>query len=115
MYAIVDIETTGSHPDKNGITEIAIVLYNGTEVEGRYETLINPGYQIPPFISYLTGISNEIVATAPTFADVALNIYNLLNNRIFIAHNVNFDFTFIRYHLQQHGYHWCRKNYVRLS
>ena len=44
MYAIVDIETTGSHPDKNGITEIAIVLHNGTEVEGRYETLINPGY-----------------------------------------------------------------------
>ena len=53
VYAIVDIETTGSHPDKNGITEIAIVLHNGKEVEGRYVTLVNPGIQIPKYISFL--------------------------------------------------------------
>ena len=115
MYAIVDIETTGSHPDKNGITEIAIILHNGKEVEGRYETLINPGYTIPAFITHLTGISNEAVAHAPRFADVALNIHNLLANRIFIAHNVNFDFTFIKYHLALNGYHWLPKKLCTLK
>ena len=115
MYAIVDIETTGSHPDKNGITEIAIVLHNGTEVEGRYETLINPGYKIPSFITYLTGISNETVADAPQFSAVAQHIHNLLSSRIFIAHNVNFDYTFIRHHLQVNGYHWLPKKLCTLK
>ena len=115
MYAIVDIETTGSHPDKNGITEIAIVLHNGKEVEGRYVTLINPGIQIPKYISYLTGITNEIVETAPSFSEVAFSIYNLLNNRIFIAHNVNFDYSFIRYHLIESGYHWLPKKLCTLK
>ncbi len=89
MYAIVDIEVTACHPDKNGITEIAIVLHNGNEVEGRYETLINPGYKIPSFITYLTGISNETVASAPSFSQVAQHIHNLLSSRIFIAHNLH--------------------------
>lgn len=115
MYAIVDIETTGSHPDKNGITEIAIVLFNGKEVEGRYETLVNPGYPIPKFITYLTGISNTDVATAPGFSEVAPRIFNLLSNRIFVAHNVNFDYTFIRYHLLQCGYHWLPKKLCTLK
>lgn len=115
MYAIVDIETTGSHPDKNGITEIAIVLHNGEEVEGRYETLINPGYKIPSFITYLTGISNEIVESAPSFSEVAQHIHNLLSNRIFIAHNVNFDYTFIRHHLRVNGYHWLPKKLCTLK
>lgn len=115
MYAIVDIETTGSHPAQNGITEIAIVLHNGTEVEGRYETLINPGYPIPSFITYLTGISNDTVASAPSFSQVAQHIHNLLSNRIFIAHNVNFDYTFIRHHLQENGYHWLPKKLCTLK
>lgn len=115
MYAIVDIETTGSHPDKNGITEIAIVLHNGKEIEGRYETLINPHIQIPKYISFLTGISNEIVATAPDFSDVAPQIYNLLHNRIFIAHNVNFDYSFIRHHLMECGYYWLPKKLCTLK
>ena len=115
MYAIVDIETTGSHPDKNGITEIAIILHNGKEVEGRYETLVNPGYAIPSFITYLTGISNETVASAPPFSAVAQRIHNLLSNRIFIAHNVNFDYTFIRHHLQANGYHWLPKKLCTLK
>lgn len=115
MYAIVDIETTGSHPDKNGITEIAIVLHNGKEVEGRFETLVNPHIPIPKYISYLTGITNETVATAPDFSEVALPVFNLLRNRIFIAHNVNFDYTFIRYHLMESGYHWLPKKLCTLK
>ena len=78
MYAIVDIETTGSHPNENGITEIAIVLHDGEKIEGRYETLINPGYKIPYYVSQLTGITNAMTETAPCFNNVATEIYNLL-------------------------------------
>ncbi|WP_153799373.1 exonuclease domain-containing protein [Foetidibacter luteolus] len=106
MYAIVDIETTGSHAHNNGITEIAIVLHDGQAIEGRYETLVNPGVPIPPYVSHLTGITNNMVATAPPFTEVAGNIFRLLNGRIFIAHNVNFDYSFIKYHLRVSGYEW---------
>lgn len=104
QYAIVDIETTGGFPQQHGITEIAIVLHNGSEVEGRYETLVNPHQPIPPFIANMTGISDAMVAVAPSFHEVAPKIYNLLKDRVFVAHNVNFDFSFVKYHLQQAGF-----------
>lgn len=106
MYAIVDIETTGSHAQDNGITEIAIVLHDGEKVEGRFSTLVNPLVPIPPYVVSLTGITNAMVATAPLFKDVAANIHRLLEGRIFVAHNVNFDYSFIRYHLQAAGLYW---------
>ena len=114
MYAIVDIETTGSHAHENGITEIAIVLHNGKEVEGRYETLVNPGVPIPKYVASLTGISNQMVSVAPSFSEVAPHIFNLLQNRIFIAHNVNFDYSFIKYHLRVNGIEWTAKKICTL-
>lgn len=104
QYAIVDIETTGGFPQQHGITEIAIVLHNGTEVEGKYETLVNPHQPIPPFIANMTGISDAMVAVAPSFSEVAPYIYNLLKDRVFVAHNVNFDFSFVKHHLQESGF-----------
>ena len=92
-FAIVDIETTGGFPQQHGITEIAIVLHNGKEVEGRYETLVNPHQLIPPFIANMTGISDAMVARAPSFKEVAPKIYNLLKDRVFVAHNVNFHLS----------------------
>ncbi len=110
MYAIVDIETTGGHASANGITEIAIVLHDGEKVTRRYETLINPQRNIPIYISALTGITNEMVVRAPLFSEVAAEIFNLLHNRIFIAHNVNFDYSFLKYHLAAFGYDLnCKK------
>ncbi|QJD94479.1 GIY-YIG nuclease family protein [Mucilaginibacter robiniae] len=104
MYAIVDIETTGGHASANGITEIAICIHDGNEVVKRYQTLINPGKEIPVYIQALTGISNEMVATAPVFKEVAYDIYHLLQGHIFVAHNVNFDHSFVKYHLAAAGY-----------
>ncbi|KAF0240428.1 MAG: DNA polymerase III subunit, partial [Chitinophagaceae bacterium] len=104
QFAVVDIETTGGFPQQHGITEIAIVLHNGKEVEGKFETLVNPHQPIPPFIAGMTGISNAMVAVAPSFNEVAAQIHNLLKNRVFVAHNVNFDFSFVKYHLQQAGF-----------
>lgn len=104
LFAVVDIETTGSFPSKHGITEIAIVLMNGGEVEGVFETLINPQQPIPAFIANMTGISDAMVAMAPNFEDQAEKIYRLLSDRIFVAHNVNFDHSFVKYYLQLAGY-----------
>ncbi len=104
MYAIVDIETTGGHASANGITEIAICIHNGKKVVERYSTLVNPLREIPIYISALTGITNEMVENAPPFEDVAHDVYHLLNNKIFVAHNVNFDHSFVRHHLTAAGY-----------
>jgi DNA polymerase-3 subunit epsilon len=104
MYAIVDIETTGGHASSNGITEVAICIHDGKKITQRYSTLVNPGMDIPVYIRALTGITNEMVQDAPKFEDVAADIYHLLHGKIFIAHNVNFDFSFIRYHLANAGY-----------
>jgi len=105
-FAVVDIETTGSTPQSAGITEIAIVIHNGVEVTGKYVTLINPRHKIPPFIINMTGISDEMVAGAPLFEDVAPQIYNLLNGRVFVAHNVSFDYSFVHYLLGRSGFQW---------
>ncbi len=104
LYAIVDIETTGSYASANGITEIAIVIHDGKEVINFYETLINPHTPIPYFIQRLTGITNEMVAHAPSFNEVAQQINELLQDKVFVAHNVNFDYSFVKYHMEACGY-----------
>jgi DNA polymerase-3 subunit epsilon len=105
-FAIVDIETTGGMPHTHGITEIAIVIHNGIEVTGKYVTLVNPLQKIPPFIINMTGISDEMVAEAPLFEEVAPMIFNLLKDRIFVAHNVSFDYSFVHYMLGKAGFQW---------
>ncbi len=117
MYAIVDIETTGSYSAANGITEISIHIFDGNAVVEKYETLINPGQSIPRYIQAMTGITDAMVANAPRFEEVAENIYTILQDKIFIAHSVNFDYSFIKGHLAIHGYDLdCRKLCtVRLS
>jgi DNA polymerase-3 subunit epsilon len=76
------------------------------EVTGKYVTLINPRHKIPPFIVNMTGISDEMVAAAPLFEEVAPQIYNLLNGRVFVAHNVSFDYSFVHYLLGRSGFQW---------
>ena len=104
MYAIVDIETTGGYAANNDITEVAIVLHNGNSVVDRYETLIKPARPIPYYIQVLTGITPEMVEDAPSFEDVAEDIFDRLKDCIFIAHNVNFDYSFVKHHLQLCGF-----------
>jgi DNA polymerase-3 subunit epsilon len=117
MYAIVDIETTGGYAAANGITEISIFLFDGEKITGKYETLINPGQPIPNYISAMTGITDKMVATAPSFDTVADKIFNLLQDKIFIAHNVNFDYSFVKNHLKVSGFDLNSKKLctVRLS
>jgi len=104
MYAIVDIETTGGHASQFGITEIAVFIHDGNQVIKRFETLINPQQNIPSYITALTGINNAMVASAPIFEEIASDLFEILNGQIFIAHNVNFDYSFIHHHLKVAGY-----------
>lgn len=117
MFAIVDIETTGGNASTGSITEIAIILHNGSEVEGKFHTLVNPCQPIPRYITSLTGISNTMVADAPRFEDIAERIFNLLADRVFVAHNVNFDYSFIRHQLGKCGFEWDTRKLctVRMS
>src|SRR5687767_492041 len=104
MYAIVDIETTGGYAANNDITEIAIVLHDGQSVLNRFESLVRPVRAIPHYIQVLTGITNDMVAGAPTFEELAPQIYELLQGKIFIAHNVNFDYSFLKHHFNTAGF-----------
>jgi DNA polymerase-3 subunit epsilon len=110
MFAIVDIETTGGYASGNAITEIAIAIHDGEQMIDFFETLINPEMPVPRYIQALTGITNAMVSQAPLFEEVAPKIYSLLHDKIFVAHNVNFDYSFVKHHLGQHGYELdCKK------
>lgn len=104
MYAIVDIETTGSYAAGNRITEIAIVILHNGIIIDRFESLINPQQPIPSFIQTLTGITEKMVEDAPVFGELATKIFSLLHNKVFVAHNVNFDYSFVRSMLADHGH-----------
>jgi DNA polymerase III subunit epsilon len=104
LYAIVDIETTGGSAVNSGITEIAIHIHDGEKVVQHFTSLINPERRIPDFITALTGVSNTMIASAPTFKELAPTIYELLSDNIFVAHNVNFDYSFIFHQLKQCGF-----------
>ena len=104
MYAIVDIETTGGYASANDITEIAIVLHDGEKVTEVFETLLKPSVTIPYFIQSLTGINHQMVDKAPRFSELAPVIFEKLNGRVFVAHNVNFDYSFIKHHLALYGF-----------
>lgn len=100
---ILDLETTGSIPLYDRITEIALIRFeDGIEVE-RWETLVNPGISIPPFISRLTGITNEMVSDAPAFEDIAGKLYGYIEGAVLAAHNVRFDHGFLKAEFKRLG------------
>ncbi|MGO4771269.1 exonuclease domain-containing protein [Flavobacterium sp. W22_SRS_FK3] len=105
-YAIVDIETTGGNASGSRITEIAIIIHDGISVTDRFETLVNPQKEIPVPIFALTGINNEMVRHAPIFDAIAEQVLEMLTDRIFVAHNVNFDYSFVRHELETAGFSW---------
>ncbi|HEY6953734.1 MAG TPA: exonuclease domain-containing protein [Flavisolibacter sp.] len=116
-YAIVDIETTGGYAAANGIIEISIKVFDGEKVVEEFETLVNPNQAIPKYIQGFTGINNEMVQDAPVFEEIAEKVYTYLQGNVFVAHNVNFDYSFIKSHLEFYGYSFNAKKLctVRLA
>jgi len=95
-YAVVDVETTGGAFSRgHRITEIAVVEVVQGVISEDFQTLVNPGRTIPPRIAQLTGISDEMVADAPFFEEVAPELLNRLQGRVFVAHNMTFDWGFV--------------------
>ncbi|MCB0737700.1 MAG: GIY-YIG nuclease family protein, partial [Bacteroidetes bacterium] len=94
-----------------------ICFHNGEKVLSTWQTLVNPEVNIPAFITALTGITNEMVQDAPLFSEVADELYDLLHSHIFVAHNVGFDYGFIKNHLADNDilYNSKRLCTVRLS
>ena len=95
-YVVVDVETTGGRAKAGDrITEVAAVVVRDGVVSEVFETLVNPQRPIPPWITALTNISWSMVKDAPTFPEVAPKLLELLEGRIFVAHNATFDWNFI--------------------
>ena len=116
-YAVVDLETTGGIPKRDRITEIAIVLFDGEKIIGEFQSLINPERSIPPNITRITGITNEMVEDAPRFYEIAKDVVELTEGCIFVAHNVRFDYHFLREEFKNLGFTFTRRNLctVKLS
>ncbi len=104
MYAVVDIEATGGNHIKGRIIEIAIYIYDGEKIIDEFATLINPETTIDWYVTKLTGISNNAVKDAPKFKDVAKKIVALVKGKIFVAHDVDFDYKFLKMELKNAGY-----------
>ncbi len=109
MFAIIDIETTGGSAQYERITEIAVYIHDGFQIIDSFSSLVNPERPIPPYVAKLTGISNEMVANAPKFYEIAKKVIEITEGKIFIAHNVNFDYNFIRQEFKSLGYEFNRK------
>lgn len=106
MYAVIDVETTGGSFVSERLTEIAIYLHDGTRIVDEFSTLINPEQPIPYMITRLTGITNEMVAGAPRFFEVARKIVEMTEGATFVGHNAAFDYNFIRHEFKRLGYNY---------
>ncbi len=109
MYAIVDIETTGGYADNHRVTEIAIYHHDGIQITDKFQTLINPERLVPHYITGLTGITTEMVLQAPTFGDIAHEIHGWLKDRVFVAHNAHFDYSFLKKEFDEAGIQWSTR------
>ncbi len=117
LYAIIDIETTGMYANREKITEIAVILHDGEKIIETYETLLNPERSISYQITSITGIDDKMVATAPKFYEVAKKIVEITEGAIFVAHNVQFDYSFIQEEFRRLGFTFIRRKLctVKLS
>ncbi|MFT5385949.1 MAG: DNA polymerase-3 subunit epsilon, partial [Saprospiraceae bacterium] len=117
IYAVVDIETTGGRAHADKITEIAVVRHDGENILDTYQTLVNPEMAIPYNITQITGITQDMVADAPKFFEVAKKVVEMTDDAIFVAHNVRFDYNFLQQEFRRLGYSFTKRQLctVRLS
>ena len=105
-FVVVDLETTGGAPADAGITEIGAVKVRGGVVIGEFQTLVNPGTPIPPFVAALTGITDALVASAPGLAGVLPAFLEFARDTVLVAHNAPYDVGFLKGACVKHNYSW---------
>lgn len=110
MYAIIDVETTGGSPAQDRIIEIAVFVFDGEKIVDQFSSLVNPNKKIDPYVTKLTGISDNMVKDAPTFVDIHKKVLQFLSpENIFVAHNVKFDYGMVRMEFKRMGMEFTRK------
>ena len=106
-FACLDTETTGLSPDGGGkICEVAVSVSKAGQPVEEFSTLINPGMPMHPDVIAIHGITNEMVQTAPKFIDVLPKLLGVLDNCVLVAHNADFDLSFLQYEFEQCGMHF---------
>jgi DNA polymerase III subunit epsilon len=101
--AFVDLETTGGNPAHHRIIEVGVVAANAAGLEYEWSTLVDPGMPIPYGVQRVTGITDEMVERAPIFEDIAAQLVQRFEGRLFVAHNARFDYGFLREELRRSG------------
>ena len=114
-FAIVDLETTGVRASRDKITEIAIILHDGRRELERWSTLVDPECVVNTAVQELTGITNELVEDAPKFYEIAREVVERTEGCVFVAHNVRFDYTFLREEFSRLGFTYTRKQLCTLQ
>ena len=109
-FVVLDLETSGASPKTgSAITEIGAVKVRGGEVLGIFKTFVNPETSLPPFITELTGITDEMLVDAPKIELVLPLLFEFLGSdksTVFVAHNAPFDLSFLKASAALHGYAW---------
>ncbi|MCX7797305.1 MAG: exonuclease domain-containing protein [Melioribacter sp.] len=100
-YCVFDFETTGTSPKLDKVIEIGIVKISNSKIVDKFQSLINPGQPIPYYITLLTGIKNSDVINAPYFEDLYEKIKEFVGDSILVAHNLNFDYSFMKNECQR--------------
>jgi DNA polymerase-3 subunit epsilon len=101
--AFVDLETTGGNPASHRVIEVGVVAATAGGLDFEWSTLVNPGTWIPYGVQHLTGITDEMVESAPCFEDVAAQLAERFEGRLFVAHNARFDYGFLREEFRRAG------------
>jgi len=99
----LDLETTGATATYDRITEVGLIEADNGRFVREWSSLVNPGMSIPPGIQALTGISNDMVALAPRFEEIARELYEAIDGRVLIAHNARFDYGFLKNEFRRLG------------
>ena len=106
VFAVTDIETTGGQPHNNSIIELGVCFIKNNVLMGRYHSLFKPDVRLPPFITKLTGITDDMLQDAAQLSSEIVRIQKLFENAVFVAHNVNFDYSFVRSAMLNEGLEW---------
>jgi DNA polymerase-3 subunit epsilon len=116
-FAVLDLETSGGSPDSGaGITEIGVVKVRGGKVLGTFQSFIDPGHSLPPFITQLTGITDEMLFSAPFIDEVLPTLFEFLGSTdetVLVAHNSPFDMSFLKAAALAHELAW--PNYLTVD
>lgn len=116
-FAVLDLETSGGSPDSGaGITEIGVVKVRGGKVLGAFQSFIDPGHSLPPFITQLTGITDEMLFSAPFIDEVLPTLFEFLGSTdetVLVAHNSPFDMSFLKAAALAHELAW--PNYLTVD